>query len=161
MLFHKHSKASSCGLHTPHRSDSGAQHQPADHSPEPSSHTERLFQQVSLRQPHENEPKITNHAKQPRREACGFVGAEPSLAPGWFRMPCSVAVTLQSWASVTSTSNVPFSQTSSITTWNAAEPLLTWGCSCQHLPLGSAEGFPEHGLKFPANRTAVFSFSGS
>lgn len=39
------------------------QQQPADHSPEPSSHTDRLFQHVSLRQPHENQPKITHREK--------------------------------------------------------------------------------------------------
>lgn len=75
--------------------------QPADHIPEPSSHTDRLFQHLSPWLLCKIQLKITNLEKQSMNEACGFVGAEPSLAPSWFWVPCSVAVTLQSWASLT------------------------------------------------------------
>lgn len=135
--------------------------QPADHNPEPSSHTDRLFQHLSPWQLCKIQLKITNLEKQSMNEACGFVGAEPSLAPSWFWVPCSVAVTLQSWASVTSLNKAPLSQISSFATWNAAELLLTQGHSWEHLPLGSNKWLPDHGLKFPGNRTAVFSFSDS
>lgn len=94
--------------------------------------------------------KITNHEKQHRNEACGFVGAELSLTP-----------TGSSWVTITSMNSVPSSQISSIAPRNAAEALLTQGRSWEHLPLGSTKRFPDCGLKFPGNQTTVFSFSES
>lgn len=105
--------------------------------------------------------KNTNLEEQPKNEGCGFLGAEPSLAPSWFWVPCTVAVTLQRWASVTSLNKAPSTQISSFGTWNAAELLPTWRQSWEQLPLGSNKWVPDHGLKFPGNSTAVFSCSDS
>lgn len=103
-------------LYTQWHSDSDTPNSLLITSQSPSSHTDRLFQHLSPWLLCKIQLKITNLEKQSMNEACGFVGAEPSLAPSWFWVPCSVAVTLQSWATVTSLNKAPLSQISSFAT---------------------------------------------
>lgn len=66
----------------------------------------------------------------------------PLLLPAGFGCPALWPSHCRGWVSVTLTNKVPVSHISSITTWNAAEPLLTQAHSCEHLPLGSTKRFP-------------------